>query len=264
MSTMKKIAESPLLIPSVTAIYIGDIAESRGRQELYTKQSPQKLKTLREHALIESAISSNRIEGITIDRSRVGTVVFGRSILRDRDEEEVRGYKEALKLIHDKGPLLHLSEETVKHLHYLSRSGAGDAGQYKSKDSDIIEKYPDGKGRVRFRTVSAKETLELSSEGWHKGKNDPWPYVNYVLYTLKTACIEFESGFSGTAAPRGSKRRMVEDAILSMKGNFSLSDVQDKSPGVSIDTIRKIFKEKQKDGLLECIIHGRDAKWRVK
>jgi hypothetical protein len=33
------------------------------RQEPFTKQSPQRLKVLREHALIESANSSNRIEG---------------------------------------------------------------------------------------------------------------------------------------------------------------------------------------------------------
>ena len=63
-----------------------ELGEARGRQELYTRQSPQKLKSLREHALIESAISSNRMEGVTVDRSRVATVVFGKSLLRDRDE----------------------------------------------------------------------------------------------------------------------------------------------------------------------------------
>jgi hypothetical protein len=45
-----------------------DLAESLGKQELYTRQSPQKLKVLREHALIESAVSSNRMEGVEIDR----------------------------------------------------------------------------------------------------------------------------------------------------------------------------------------------------
>jgi hypothetical protein len=32
--------------------------EARGRQELFTRQSPQKLKALRERALIESAITT--------------------------------------------------------------------------------------------------------------------------------------------------------------------------------------------------------------
>ena len=82
--------------------------------------------------------------------------------------------------------------------------------------------------------------------------------------TLTVICPEFESRFSGKETPRGSKGQMVEDAIFPMKGNFSISDVLDKSPGVSIDTVRKIFKEKQKEGLVECIVQGRDAKWRVK
>ena len=61
---------------------------------------------LREHALIESAISSNRIEGVEVDKSRVGTLIFGKPALRDRDEEEVRGYRDALKLKHDPWPAI--------------------------------------------------------------------------------------------------------------------------------------------------------------
>lgn len=34
------------------------------------------------------------------------------------------------------------------------------------------------------------ETLEQSSQGWHEGKHDPWPYINYVLYILKSAYRE--------------------------------------------------------------------------
>ena len=52
---------------------------------------------------------------------------------------------------------------------------------------------------------------------------------------MKSASIEFESRFSRAAAPRGSKRQMVENAIFSMKGDFPISDVLDRSPGVSID-----------------------------
>src|SRR5256884_4760346 len=46
----------------------------------------------------------------------------------------------------------------------ISRGGVGDAGQYKEKDSDIIEKSPDGRQRVRFRTVPASETATQMHE----------------------------------------------------------------------------------------------------
>src|SRR6266478_1498727 len=136
-------------IPVATAWYLADLGEARGKQELFTKQSPQRLKMLREHALIESAVSSNRIEGVTIDQSRVKAVVLGKALLRDRDEQEIRGYRDALKLIHEQGAKLPVSERTIRRLHRLSRANLGDAGKYKAKDSDIIEKSPDGRIRVR-------------------------------------------------------------------------------------------------------------------
>jgi len=72
-TTLRLLADKPN-IPTTTAWYLADLGEARGKQELFTKQSPQRLRILREHALIESAISSNRIEGVTVDQSRVKAV----------------------------------------------------------------------------------------------------------------------------------------------------------------------------------------------
>src|SRR5437879_12932150 len=110
MMTLRQLAAEPPALPTRTAWYLTDLAEARGKQELFTRQSPQKLKALREHALIESAVSSNRIEGVEVEPSRVGTLIFGKPALRDRDEEEVRGYRDALKLIHEGGPGVSISE----------------------------------------------------------------------------------------------------------------------------------------------------------
>src|SRR5207244_10300155 len=101
MMSLRQFAAGVEAVPTATAWLLAELGEARGKQELFTKQSPQRLRVLREHALIESAISSNRIEGVTVDQSRVGTIIFGKAHLRDRDEEEVRGYRDALKLIHE-------------------------------------------------------------------------------------------------------------------------------------------------------------------
>src|SRR5438105_1670396 len=129
MMTLRQLANEPRSIPTATAWYLADLGQALGKQELFTRQSPQKLKVLREHALIESAVSSNRIEGVEVDQSRVGTIIFGKAHLRDRDETEVRGYRDALKLIHEQADQLLLSEEVICRLHSLSRGGIGDAGQ---------------------------------------------------------------------------------------------------------------------------------------
>lgn len=92
MKTLRQFATGQAAIPAATAWHLSDLGEFRGKQELYTRQSPQRLKALREHAMIESAVSSNRIEGVSIDPDRVRDILVApKSLFRDRDEEEMRG-----------------------------------------------------------------------------------------------------------------------------------------------------------------------------
>src|SRR5436190_21362457 len=121
MMTLRQLAAEPPTLPTRASWYLADLAEAKGKQELFIHQSPQKLKVLREHALVESAVSSNRIEGVEVDKSRIGTLIFGKPALRDRDEEEVRGYRDALRLIHEQGAELPIAEATIKRLHKLCR-----------------------------------------------------------------------------------------------------------------------------------------------
>lgn len=343
MKTLIKFSSKPEVIPTSTSWYLTDLAESRGKQDLFTRQSPQKLKVLREHALIESAISSNRIEGVEVDQKRVATVIFGKSHLKDRDEEEVRAYRTALSLIHEESSNLAVSEKTIKRLHRLSRAGLGDAGKYKAKESNIIERYGDGRERIRFKTVSASETpkfmhqlvnlwrqaiseswvpslitlaafnldflcihpfrdgngrvsrllillqcyqlgfevgkyislerlveqnkeryyetLEQSSQGWHAGKHDPWPYINYLLFILKMAYREFEQRVGEISAPRGAKSELVAGAIHRHHRAFRVSDLQRDCPGVSVDLIRQVLKKFRVRGQVRCLGRGQNAKW---
>ncbi|MCA9552997.1 MAG: Fic family protein [Myxococcales bacterium] len=344
MKTLASFAGGGRDVPGATAWLIGELGEARGKQELFTRQSPERLRVLREHAVVESAVSSNRIEGVEIDPTRIRSVVLGQDKLRDRNEEEVRGYRLALKLIHEDAPALAVDEGKVRRLHALARGDVWDAGQYKARDADIIERYPDGRSRVRFRTVSAAatpefmaaltehwqkaieerwtpplialaafnldflcihpfrdgngrasrllmllqcyllgfevgryislerlieentvryyETLEQSSQGWHEGRHDPWPYANFVLSTLKTAYRELEQRVGDVAAPRGAKAERVEAAVARMEGRFQVADVQAACPGVSVDTIRRVLARLQKEGRVECLGRGRTASWR--
>jgi Fic family protein len=194
MMTLRQLAAEPPAIPARTGWYLADLGESKGKYELYTRQSPQKLKALREHALIESAVSSNRIEGVEVDKSRIGTLIFGKPALRDRDEEEVRGYRDALKLIHESGAKLPISEATIKKLHKLCRGEIWDAGIYKEKNVDIIQKYADGRSRVRFKSVPAKQTPRAMVEMvelWERGLREKWlhPLVLTAALNLDFLCI---------------------------------------------------------------------------
>lgn len=150
---------------------MSDLGERVGKQELFTRQSPQRLKALRESAMVQSAVSSNRIEGVEIDQKRVGTVVFGAAHLRDRGEEEIAGYRDALRWIHRDHRRISLDEDCLLQLHRLSRGDSWDAGAYKQKPVDILETSPDGSSRIRFRSVSPEETPGQSRQmiaAWHE------------------------------------------------------------------------------------------------
>jgi Fic family protein len=173
---------------------LADLAEMRGRQELFMRQAPQKLKALREHALIESVVSSNRIEGIEVDRGRAAGIVLKGQGFRDRNEEELAGYRDALNLIHTDAGTLELSETTIKRLHRLCRGEVWDAGEFKAKDGGIIETHPDGRVRVRFRTVPAAATPEAVStlnRLWadHCRGERVHPLVALAGYNLDFLCI---------------------------------------------------------------------------
>ena len=147
-----------LTLPASTAWLLTDIAEAKGKQELYTRQSPQILKALRDTAIIQSAESSNRIEGVTVDRDRLRPLVLGNIRPRDRSEEEVIGYRRALNEIHAKAAGIPINAATLKHLHALCQHGSGDAGQFKRVDNDIIQLDPGQSPKIRFKCVPAKQT----------------------------------------------------------------------------------------------------------
>lgn len=194
MMTIRLFSNKIESIPMATSWYLSELSEYRGKQLLYTRQVPQKLRVLREHAVIESVISSNRIEGVEVDQRRVGTILFGKPLLRNRNEEEIRGYRNALKKIHEGAQRMSLSESTILDLHLLSRGEIWDAGHYKDQDGDIIEKYPDGRERVRFKTVPATQTPEavrelcnLTGQCFH----EKWihPLITIAAFNLDFLCI---------------------------------------------------------------------------
>ncbi|MBN2704091.1 MAG: Fic family protein [Pontiellaceae bacterium] len=194
MKTLTQLSSEPPMMPTQTAWYLADLGVARGKQELFIHQSPQKLKQLRDYALIESAVSSNRIEGVEVDQSRIATLMFGKSHVQNRDEEEVRGYRDALKWIHERGAKLPISEATILQLHKLCRGDIWDAGVYKEKDVDIIQTYADGRSRVRFRSTPAGQTPEAMAEMvelWERGLREKWvhPLVLAAALNLDFLCI---------------------------------------------------------------------------
>lgn len=158
MMTFRNHRLRDLAVPMATNWLLNDLAEAKGKQELYTRQSPQVLKALREMALIQSVESSNRIEGVTVAPNRLRPLVLGNTRPKDRSEQEIMGYRRALNLIHSKADTLSITPDLLRRLHRLCQEGSGDAGQFKKVDNEVIELQPGAAPIVRFKCVSAKAT----------------------------------------------------------------------------------------------------------
>jgi Fic family protein len=133
--------------------------EARGKQDLWIRQKPEVLEVLREQAIVQSAESSNRIEGVTVAANRLRPLVIGRARPRDRSEEELAGYRAALDWIFSRKNRVAVTPDVIRRLHALAQGGSsGDAGEWKKRDNEVVEILADGGRSIRFVPVSARET----------------------------------------------------------------------------------------------------------
>jgi len=89
---------------------------------------------------------------------------------------------------------LPITENTCKKLHRLTRGEIWDAGKYKEKDSDIIEKRPNGTSSIRFQTVPAGKTSFYMKElvdSWQECINETkvHPLIALAVFNLDFLCI---------------------------------------------------------------------------
>ena len=106
------------------------------------------------------------------------------------------------------------------------------------------------------------EILEQSSHAWHQGKHDPWPYINYTLFIIKTAYREFEERLGQLQSPKGEKTGLVLHAIGRALGPFRIAELQHECPNVGVDMIRRVLKNLRTRKQVECLGRGQNAQWR--
>ena len=321
------------------------LGEWKGHQELYARQTPQVLDTLREVAIIQSTESSNRIEQVTAPLKRIQELVAQKTTPANRSEEEIAGYRDVLNTIHSSARDIPFTVNVVLQLHRdLYAHTLAPGGRFKMADNEISERRGDGTVAVRFVPVGAAETpgamdwlherfaeawqagdasrlllvptyvldflcihpftdgngrmarlltllllyhagyevgryvslerivertretyyeaLLQSSQGWHEGRHTLLPWTEYFLGVVTAAHKEFESRVGTLTSARGAKRQMVLDAIAHAYGMFTVADLQEACPTVSVDFIRVLLKKEREAGRVACLGRGPKARWR--
>jgi Fic family protein len=160
MNTLQPNYLQKIAFTAEDASTIQKIGEYKGKQALFSQQTPEILDSLRLVAIIESSESSNRLEGITAPRKRVEAIVKQSSMPANRSEQEIAGYRDALALIHESASHMQFSINVILQLHsMIYRYLPSDGGRWKTTDNQIVERNSDGSiRRVRFDPVSAFDT----------------------------------------------------------------------------------------------------------
>lgn len=141
---------------------IAAIYKEAGKQEQYLKQRPQELAKLVEIAKIQSTEASNAIEGIVTTSTRIKQLVEEKTTPRNRDEQEIAGYRDVLNVIHESFDAIPITQNYILQMHKMLYSHMNNplAGRTKSVQNYISATYPDGHTEILFTPLAPYETSE--------------------------------------------------------------------------------------------------------
>ena len=201
--------------------YIAAIYKEAGKQELYLKQRPEELEKLVEIAKIQSTEASNAIEGIVTTSTRIKQLVEERTTPRNRDEQEIAGYRDVLNIIHESFDAIPLSQNYILQLHKIMYSHMNNpmAGRTKNNQNYITAKYPDGHIETIFTPLAPYETPEALNricEEYNRviGNMEVEPLIAIPIFIHDFLCIHpFNDG-------NGRMSRLLTTLLLYRSGFY--------------------------------------------
>nr|WP_302143768.1 Fic family protein [uncultured Schaedlerella sp.] len=201
--------------------YIAAIYREAGKQEQYLKQRPEELEKLVEIAKIQSTKASNAIEGIITTNTRIRQLVEERTAPKNRDEQEIAGYRDVLNIIHESFDAIPITKNYILQLHKIMYSHMNNplAGQTKNVQNYISASYPDGHSEILFTPLAPYETpeaLDKICEEYNKviGNFELEPLIAIPVFIHDFLCIHpFNDG-------NGRMSRLLTTLLLYRSGFY--------------------------------------------
>ena len=204
------------LLSLTAAIY-----KEAGKQELYLKQRPEELEKLVEIAKIQSTEASNAIEGIVTTNTRIRQLVKEKTAPKNRDEQEIAGYRDVLGIIHENFDAIPITQNYILQMHKILYGHMNNpvAGRTKSVQNYISATYPDGHVETLFTPLSPLETpeaLDRICEEYNRviGNNELEPLIAIPIFIHDFLCIHpFNDG-------NGRMSRLLTTLLLYRSGFY--------------------------------------------
>lgn len=200
---------------------IAAIYKEAGKQELYLKQRPEELEKLVEIAKVQSTEASNAIEGIVTTNTRVRQLVQEKTMPRNRNEQEIAGYRDVLRTIHESFDVIPITRNYILQLHKMLYGHMNNplAGRTKNVQNYISATYPDGHVETLFTPLAPYETpeaLDKICEEYNRviGNMELEPLIAIPVFIHDFLCIHpFNDG-------NGRMSRLLTTLLLYRNGFY--------------------------------------------
>lgn len=200
---------------------IAAIYKEAGKQEQYLKQRPQEMEKLVEMAKIQSTEASNAIEGIVTTSTRIKQLIEEKTTPRNRDEQEIAGYRDVLNVIHESFDAIPITQNYILQLYKMLYSHMNNplAGRTKSVQNYISAAYLDGHTEILFTPLAPYETseaLDRICEEYNRviGNLEVEPLIIIPMFIHDFLCIHpFNDG-------NGRMSRLLTTLLLYQNGFY--------------------------------------------
>lgn len=200
---------------------IAAIYKEAGKQELYLKQRAEELEKLVEIAKIQSTEASNAIEGIVTTNTRIRQLVEEKTTPKNRDEQEIAGYRDVLAIIHENFDTIPITQNYILQLHKILYGHMNNpiAGRTKTVQNYISATYPDGRVETLFIPLAPFETpeaLDKICEEYNRviGNMELEPLIAIPVFIHDFLCIHpFNDG-------NGRMSRLLTTLLLYRNGFY--------------------------------------------
>lgn len=200
---------------------IAAIYKEAGKQEMCLKQRPEELEKLVEIAKVQSTEASNAIEGIVMTSTRIKQLVEEKTTPKNRDEQEIAGYRDVLNIIHESFDAIPITQNYILQLHKILYSHMNNpmAGRTKNIQNYISATYPDGHVETLFTPLAPYETpeaLDRICEEYNRviGNMEVEPLIAIPIFIHDFLCIHpFNDG-------NGRMSRLLTTLLLYRNGFY--------------------------------------------
>ena len=209
-----------LLTPEIVS-YLAQIHEQKGQQNLLIEAQSETLTELLEIAKIQSTEASNAIEGIVTTNTRIKQLVAEKTTPRNRNEQEIAGYRDVLAIIHESFDAIMISQNYILQLHKILYSHMNNplAGRTKNVQNSISATYPDGNTKILFTPLAPYETpkaLDAICDEYNRviGNMELEPLIAIPVFIHDFLCIHpFNDG-------NGRMSRLLTTLLLYRSGFY--------------------------------------------